>query len=154
MKTLDEVIKALEICTNGKGCESGCPYAIYDEDGFEDHLECESMETDALHYLKTIETTENLYHDAVNELSKWIDQDWKDRCLPLTWDELKQMEGKPVWVEEENQPSQWCLIVEVETDEDDDPEFVSMTVFDCQGDYWFYKNNMGTKWQAYRKERV
>ncbi|MBP5782302.1 MAG: hypothetical protein J6W04_02055, partial [Bacteroidales bacterium] len=77
----------------------------------------------------------------------------QEENLPLTWDELKQMEGKPVWVEEENQPSQWYLIKEVETDEDDDPEFVSLTVFDCQGDYWFYKNNMGTKWQAYRKER-
>ena len=52
-----------------------------------------------LYYLNTIETTENLYHDAVNELSKWKDEDWKDRYLPLTWDELKQMEGKPVWVE-------------------------------------------------------
>lgn len=134
MKTLDEVIEAL--ARDEYYC-SACPLQEY----------CEGVTLscyieDALHYLKWFQARDNM--------SRRLDIEDNP---PLTWDELKQMEGKPVWVEEENQPSQWYLINEVETDEDDDPEFVSMTVFECQGGYWFYKNNMGTKWQAYRKER-
>lgn len=131
-------------------------------------LEDEGVFADALYYLReyraekaTLEITKENYQDAIANCEK-AENKFKTALKkldigtlndPLTWDELKAMKDKPVWVEEENQPSQWYLIDEVETDEDDDPEFVSMTVFDCQGDYWFYKNNMGTKWQAYRKER-
>ena len=54
MRSLQEVIKAIDICMNGKGCEN-CPYAIYDEDGFEDHLECYKPQEDSLEYLKQLE---------------------------------------------------------------------------------------------------
>lgn len=123
MKTLDEVIYHLE----------NCAYA--------------PLTDDALQYLKA-------YRDDKDDLTALRAYYAEQQANPaLSWDELKAMEGKPVWVEEENQPSQWYLIGDVETDEDDDPEFVSMIVYDCQWDYLFYKNNMGTKWQAYRKER-
>lgn len=101
---------------------------------------------DELHYLKTIETTENLYHDAVNELSKWKDEDWKDRCLPLTWDELKQMEGKPVWVEfffEDGQhfTSDWFLVYSI-----------SESFCDVSGKLGISRLVKNDYWQAYRKE--
>ena len=71
MKTLDEVITGLEVCSNGQGCEN-CPYAVYDEDGFEQYLDCEKMNTDALHYLKalryaktTLEAEKERYQEAV-----------------------------------------------------------------------------------------
>ena len=124
MRTLDEVIKAFEYT-------------------YENDPVAWTYGIDALHYLKTIETTENMYHDAVNELSKWIEEDWKDRCLPLTWDELKQMKGKPVWVEWQDH-KEWFLI-----DEIDDKKIVFRA---CNGFDWYCNRNEPT-WKAYRKER-
>ena len=162
MKTLDEVIAIMD------GIDQTCTCCAYQHDC--DETEC--VEKTALHYLKEYRSDMQMYAENQkyweDELKQKIKDfgDAKERYIkrlkeldigtlnnPLSWQELRQMEGKPVWVEEENQPSQWYLIDEVETDEDDDPEFVSMNVYDCQGYYWFYKNNIGTKWQAYRKER-
>lgn len=143
MKTLDEVIKALEWCIDDSHDDcSGCPYDK-EEEG------CHQRNLDALHYLKTIETTENLYHDAVNELSKWKDEDWKDRCLPLTWDELLQMEGKPVWVEISDVRF-WGYILETERAERD--VMPRIQILDCRR-MNLYKDEIGTIWQAYRKDR-
>lgn len=138
MKTLDEVIKKYEMCSSQITC-STCPY----------YQEICSCDPDALHYLKTIETTENLYHDAVNELSKWKDEDWKDRCLPLTWDELKQMEGKPIWMEftyhnPEETYKYWTIIKYFDNDEGGAKMFTGTGVY--------HKCVIDTDWQAYRKE--
>lgn len=140
MKTLDEVIKAYEYCNHDDRCED-CPY-----NGIACTLE---RDTDALHYLKTIETTENLYHDAVNELSKWKDEDWKDRHLPLTWDELKQMEGKPIWVEDniddpEDLTKYWAIYRRIEKDQE--------TEYALLSDFYYDKAQYGESWQVYRKE--
>ena len=144
MKTLDEVIKEMECCIKFDADCSECP----------DLALCTGrpwrlFDTDALTYLKEYKD----YLDMMCALPDYYDWVHSADNPPLTWEQLKQMEGKPAWVEEENQPSQWYLIGDVETDEDDYPEFVSMIVFDCQGDYLFYKYNMGTTWKAYRKER-
>jgi hypothetical protein len=71
---------------------------------------------------------------------------------PLTWDELKSMEGKPVWVEGVeiviggSIPVQdWYLI---EWISDDDFEAV---LCDRHGNQMIYPRN--GDWQAYRKER-
>lgn len=135
MKTLNEVIRGFECC-NSINCAE-CPYANWSNT---DVVRCDptDKDDDALHYLKTIETTENLYHDAVNELSKWKDEDWKDRFLPLTWDELKQMEGKPVWVEESAENGLWWTYWVI-----------------WQGDNAVLpEETYGTTWNAYRKERL
>ena len=67
---------------------------------------------------------------------------------PLTWDELKTMEGKPVWVEGMVLKSAWYLILEFDVDED---------MMFCVGRYYeripLHGDRMGTYWQAYRKER-
>lgn len=147
MKTLDEVITGLDICKNFSYCthpqKGECPYLYEDNSCGQDDLY-----RDALYYLKTIETTENLYHDAVNELSKWKDEDWKDRYLPLTWDELKQMEGKPVWVEQYNTDIKgWLLILRT--------NFDVITCTTRHGNsFHLYKSSYGERWQAYRKERT
>lgn len=96
MKTLDEVIVSLKICATNycSNPEYGdCPY-------MDDKYNCNIRQrnADALYYLNTIYTTENLYHDAINELNAIKDEDWKDRNFPLIWEELKQMKGQPVWV--------------------------------------------------------
>ena len=157
MKTLDEVIKAYEICTQEQSC-SLCPYIESDTNGKWACSLCGDCTHDALHYLKTIETTENLYHDAVNELSKWKDENWKDRCLPLTWDELKQMKGKPVWVEVLEATDSdfvqyrwgngaWYIV----------KDFVLGALAEyCQltpNRRTWTKQSYGKEWQAYRKER-
>lgn len=144
MKTLDEVIKAYECCDHGEP-DSRCEDCPYNGIG----ACCAERETDALHYLKTIETTENLYHDAVNKLSKWEDEDWKDRCLPLTWDELKQMEGKPIWMEftyhnPEETYRYWTIVKYFDNDEGGAKMITGTGVY--------HKCAIDTDWQAYRKE--
>jgi len=133
MKTLDEVIAELAFeMTYNNG-------------------EMKPIDVDALHYLKTIETTENLYYAAVNELSKWKDEDWKDRFLPLTWDELKLMEGSPVWVEwvevvigGSYLMREWFLI---EWIDDNNHEAI---IRDRHGNQTLYRD--GSDWRIYRKE--
>ena len=118
-------------------------------------LEDEGLFADALHYLRGIETTENLYHDAVNELSKWIDEDWKDRCLPLTWDELKTMEGKPVWVEaDDGKYKGWVIVGKFYSllEKEDLDAHVDLYYFGRSMEY--SKEMYGYYWQAYRKERL
>lgn len=148
MKTLDEVITGLDICKNFSYCthpqKGECPYLYEDNSCGQDDLY-----RDALYYLKTIETTENLYHDAVNELSKWKDEDWKDRCLPLTWDELKQMEGKPIWMEftyhnPEETYKYWTIVKYFDNDEGGAKMITGTGVY--------HKCAIDTDWQAYRKE--
>ena len=78
MKTLDEVIKAFDICTNSKGCKN-CPYAVYDEDGFEMYLECSKKDTDALQYLKN-------YKEMIDSLAKAIIEAY-EKIKPLIEDE-------------------------------------------------------------------
>ena len=140
MKTLDEVIKALEVCTSGYCSHpkhGDCPY-------LDERNDCDTRQRklDALQWLKG--------YKAHIELDKL-----RDKCEaengPLTWDELRQMEGKPVWVE----PScsfnrrRWMFVGEWFDDDE-------MRLFDMGYDYPDYvsKNSYesGT-WQAYRKER-
>ena len=71
----------------------------------------------------------------------------------LTWDELKGMEGKPVWVETFNRKDgrwviflrtrKWCV----------DPCEVAIFSNMSRGGSTFYRDNYGKTWQAYRKER-
>lgn len=173
MKTLDEVIKALEICSNNQRCIDGCPYYKNDCPQYE-------MEKDALHYLKEYqdrkEALRNWTEKAISEqqnLSDAItfmrayrdDKDdltalrayWKEQHEnnALTWDELKQMEGKPVWVEGEhgyiwNQKA-WSLI-QLDVENDDIVICVS-TDNDVHYEFLIAKEDYGTDWQAYRKER-
>ena len=61
---------------------------------------------------------------------------------PLTWDELRQMEGKPVWVEEKDMPSTWIIIWDVTEN------WLYPTGCDA-----YRHEEYGKTWQAYRKER-
>ena len=143
MKTLDEVIKALECCcTKGKTCsELGCPYT---------NNQCvdNGMEKDALHYLKKLQLFRETpvmqgIHKAQEEYATYPVEDWNPA---LTWDKLKAMEGKPVWVEE---PSffgnRWVIISGL------NEEAVFGTSVGSQ--VFFTRDSQGDEWQAYRKER-
>lgn len=147
MKTLNEVIKNLE-------------------DGTE-HLSAMliSRETwsDALHYLKNYRDTKKWldlekrnYAEAVKNCERpkakytqmILDM---NRNGPLTWDELKQMEGKPVWVvrTEKYCVPHWAIVDKVyKWDSIDDSSAILQPE-----DEELFLSDQGKTWQAYRKER-
>lgn len=158
MRTLDEVIKAVEEdleCAN-----VSYPETFYDYDNHKD----------ALYYLKEYRSDMQIY--AANQ-KLWEDElaqkikdfgDAKDRYIarlkeldigtlnePLTWDELKAMEGKPVWIEllGKGKWKKWKGWDVIGGFDDDDFGFAMCTV---RGDY-YYLADLGKTWQAYRKER-
>lgn len=150
MKTLDEVIKAMEMCTtcpeDDEMCP-GCPYA--DEQG---NPECLGQDKeDALHYLKEYKRVQNKIEkialgnieDTLNKLDN----------KPLTWDELKTMEGKPVWIDSVPLVRRWVIIKKFH------PIGGNKNLFDMEvedGAHFLRKNMRRDDpawWQAYRKER-
>ena len=104
-------------------------------------LEDEGLFADALHYLKE-------YRAELAQNSGELGND------PLTWSELQQMEGKPVWIEGEHgciwDQKSWVLI-RLDKENDD----LIICVGTDNGHYAFAigKEDYGTDWQAYRKER-
>lgn len=163
MKTLDEVIKAWSICFSDisrSNC-TGCPYA--DEDG---ESACFNHDReDALHYLKMYRSDQIQWEaDRENWRDKWetyiearemhIDavKELK-RNDPLSWEQLKQMTGKPVWVEynlhisdRDARSRMWIIVQKIMPWRQDD-ELIYYSGF------VFGKKEIGKTWQAYRKER-
>ena len=146
MKTLDEVIKAWSICfsDNSRSDCTGCPYA--DEDG--DAACFNHDREDALHYLKEYKANRDDPDGDHQQLEKCraLLQDFY-RNDPLSWDELKQMEGKPVWVEALLY-KQWAIIAYVG---DEHIRFEGVNLYAPESRVY-----MGDAdgWQAYRKERM
>ena len=138
MKTLDEVIDMHEHCLSELGCDD-CPY-------FE-KPDCLVRE-DALRYLKEYKRVQGRIEKiAVGNIEDTLA---KLDNHPLTWDELKQMEGKPVWVEDDlddpkNITKYWAIFQGVDEAKETEYAVLSMMLYDI-ADY-------GTVWQAYRKER-
>lgn len=148
MKTLDEVIKAKELCelncSDEEHCQD-CPYAKQDANGDWSFF-CHDCEADALHYLKAFRDME----DELNDIRREHIEQMKNP--PLDWETLKQMEGKPVWVEYGigfNQ-KRWVVIHSFHNTG-------SFCYVNVSGNYpnTFWQKDMGEDefWQAYRKER-
>ena len=131
MKTLDEVIKANECCDHGEP-DSRCEDCPYNGIG----ACCAERESDALQWLKG--------YRAHIELDKL-----RDKCEtendPLSWEELRQMEGKPVWVEADYFEKGWFLVDASLVD-------IWVTGYDCT-EHQLREEDIGVSWQAYRKER-
>lgn len=133
MKSLDEVIKFFEK---------------------QEAIDKWEPRTAALHYLKEYRAEMDnirIFHDdhiaMKNELS-----DIKSSNNPaLTWDELKQMEGKPVWVEHIWGILRWGIIDSLWFDEKEQKEKIS--IISRHGWLECDKDEQGAKWQAYRRER-
>lgn len=184
MKTLDEVIKALEYCTGFDfvRCQD-CP-------GYSEP-DC-GVQNDALHYLKeyremlntriyipegytraktgfthqdfanTFREEPHFIRDFMVGISQNLENTSQFACpkchsefviLPesndaLTWEQLKQMEGKPVWVETRcGKYATWGIV-----DHFDVSEYGIARMF-LRGDGYLEKQEQGDVWQAYRKER-
>ena len=138
MKMLDEVVKAMEYCKNHDWCGEECPYR--DEDI--------CYEEDALHYLEEYQRYQNTpSRNGHMALVDYFEESQKNP--PLTWDELRTMEGKPVWIESESisvgvSPywKDWYIVKSFTDD-----EFMY-----CNDGYEWNKEMQGRIWQAYRKE--
>lgn len=127
MKTLDEIIKVFTKCFDNT-------YNIVP-------LECEpEYGEDALQYLKW-------YKDLADNSEAFTE--WKENP-PLTWNELRTMEEKPVWIEflndEGNWNGEWCLV--------ESSNNILCEILRCKTS-WFglRKITLGKTWQAYRKEK-
>jgi len=150
MKTLDEVIKAVQHCRLISGFDDsyeydgGCPY--------EDCSKCEQKRMfgkDIIHYLKAYKRVQN----KIEKIALGNIEDTLDKLdnKSLSWDELKSMEGKPVWVEGKTMDDHdgeykfWCIVGK--TDKLD--TYIHLR----EHGYSHWKNTYGDWWQAYRKER-
>ena len=133
MNTLDEVIATMEHPLYGA------------DDGFAEIAEDDIA--DALNYLRA-------YRDDRNDLTAlrafWAEQQANP---PLTWDELRQMEGKPVWVEWSEeiigdyfQFHAWFLVEWINDNED---EIIMQNKYGKR----MIRHKNDNDWQAYRKER-
>ena len=135
MKTLEEVIKAMEVCMSGESCAKvGCPY-------FEEDCLKHGMEKDAIHYLNEYNSILDEYH----ELKDWWAEEYVEND-PLSWEQLKTMKDKPVWIEIEygegiDPWKGWDIVDSVY-------DSILLTYL---GDY--ERHGFGKIWKAYKKER-
>lgn len=155
MKTLDEVIDAVENCDSVIDDCAHCAY--FSED-------CENLRplrADVLSYLKKYRDNFDARNDQVERYQKAakeceeiltdyvaLKQYWAEQQAnnPLTWDELRTMEGKPVWVEGSLLLNHWLIIDEVKDDYIICADRFRLSIP-------LYQDVMGKIWQAYRKER-
>ena len=145
MKTLDEVIKAWSICfsDNSRSNCTGCPYA--DEDG---EAACFNHDReDALIYLNAYQwqmTNPDGDHLQLEKCRALLQDFYCNE--PLSWDELRTMEGKPVWVEALLY-KQWAVIAYIG---EDYIRFEGANLYAPECRIYMGEDN---GWQAYRKER-
>ena len=167
MRTLDEVIKGFECCKE-VGCGE-CPYKIlFDDDS---HVPCDQFEKDddALQWLKGYKVHIELdkLRDKYGVTSQKLRNTSQITCPkchsefvilpdannPLTWDELKSMEGKPVWIENKHFSHYkfWGLISVIRHRQGHDylvikiPKNTNLHLYD--------ERYLNDGWQAYKKER-
>ena len=97
---------------------------------------------DVLFYLKE-------YRRISENCADTLAEKYPSENVPLTWDELNCMDGKPVWVEVDGQ---WCgrFWAFVEAGNDSYINFFQKGQ-EYPEDLW--KRDMGKTWNAFRKER-
>ncbi len=175
MKTLDEILEAMtnEICLNSKADCWEVPVDLYgvivhylheyrsdkikweadrkSYQGFVDsYIKSRDKHQAAVIELKHKEKEVNdILTDYVALKQWWAEQ---QENLPLTWDELKTMEGKPVWIEGCGFSHGFWVIIDYFSVGDED--FIALGG-KCD-EFWkqdMTDENNGDSWQAYKKER-
>ena len=137
MKTLNDVIDAMERCSipHYFDCK-GCPY---EDDDAETGCRPEDRDADVLHYLKVLQKMQRAQPVTKGECDELYNN-------PLTWQEIQQMEGKPVWVERPEW-KEWLLISEIDGDK------CEIYFRDKWGNGVIANARNVGYWRAYRKER-
>ena len=141
MKMLEKVVKALEIC--GKADPSMCPYFDTKHWGCcTGHIQGYSpVKDDAYSYLREYLNYQKL-QKMVNKSDSLSDTENK----PLSWEELKQMVGKPVWIEYFRRSScfdsEWVILKDINDSCMSDTEH-----------FGYDADEYGRTWIAYKQER-
>lgn len=91
--------------------------------------------------VKNCETAENKYRRFVEEYAKEKDEEFRKilrEDSPLTWDEMRKMEGKPVWID----VTGWEIID-------------GISDYEMHGSYGtnYFRYGYGKEWTAYRNEQ-
>ena len=135
MKTLDEVISTMEYEQVYNGGEA------------------RDYDADALRYLKKYRAKEKEYEHLKKVCFGFVGEKMAEMESndPLDWETLKQMEGKPVWVElPKSSRRAWGLSDGIFVD----AFYHDIVTIKVLHDLWHLdKEQMGKTWQAYRKER-
>ena len=139
MKTLDEVITGMtELILSGKTAD------------------VKSTVRDAFHYLKEYRTEQKILSDRKEHYEYWEHKYYAEleKNDPLTWDELKTMEGKPVWVEGKT-VKHWAVITGIYYDDLNEGYLLETYYSEKQGSNTSRRkrSTLGNTWQAYRKEQ-
>ena len=139
MKTLDEIIETAPF--TGTEWTSEALYYLK-----EYRSEKKRYEIDRKYWEDELSEKVRAYEEAQQKLvEKFKELEIGTLNNPLSWNELKQLVGKPVWVETKKYGSHWYLF------EIDDIKIM------CIGKYGEYvqlfRNDMMQDWQAFRKER-
>lgn len=143
MKVLDEVIMGLDICKNFSYCthpqKGECPYLHEDNT-----CDQNDLYRDALHYLKEYKK----YNDTMCALPDYYEWVHSADNPPLTWNELQQMEGRPIWIEksQDDEIKGWLLILRTNAD-------VVICTTKYGNNFYLYKSLYGENWKAYKKEQ-
>lgn len=118
--------------------------------GQEREAHCQAEITRYLEAVKNCEAAENKYRQLSEELGKTSAELVNE---PLTWDELREMKGKPVWIDSVPLVRRWVIIKKFH------PIGGNKKLFDMEvedGAHFLRKNMRRDDpawWQAYRKER-
>lgn len=163
MKTLDEVIEKIEkmwVCPSSDEAAEYCDFMEVKEDALHYLREYRSdklqWEAEKKQYEDNLSTTLREFDEARDKLiAKYKELDIGTLNDPLDWDELRQMEGKPVWVELKRKETEvgrkaWGL---------NDGTYIDAFGYDIitikvLHDLWHLsKAQLGQTWKAYRKER-
>ena len=142
MKTLDEVIAEMEVM-GFIGTLADALYYLkeYRSDKIQYEADRKNWEDDLSQKLR-------FFDEARNKLiAKFKELEIGTLNEPLSWDELKQMEGKPVWVEALLY-KQWAIIACVYGDH---IRFEGANLYAPECRIYMGEDN---GWQAYRKERI
>ena len=107
----------------------------------------QSTISDALFYLKE-------YQYITEQCASILAQKYQDQNNVLTWDELQQMEQKPVWLESHEDIAKftgWSIIRKIHNDS------AFFVIGDYDDDFFveeiaLTKCTMGKKWKTYRAE--
>jgi len=175
---IDNFEKACDLelrCENCSGClsqENGCPYdgaesipdaLHYLKEYRSDKVHWEADRKSYQGFVDSYIKSRDKHQAAVIELKHKekevneiltdyvaLKQWWTEQQVnpPLSWDELKAMEGKPVWIEllGNGHWKGWDVVGGFAYD-----DFGEAMVTVHNDDY--YKLDLGKTWQAYRKER-
>lgn len=153
MSTLAEIVNAYEICLD-EGCNQGCGDCVYKSIK---HGNCKNIRNnDALKFLKRYYYGNKALHSQI-EYYFALNREIQNICeklelqvkhlvnIPLPWDELRVMIGKPVWIERFSEQGKWYLIRSVNKE--------NMILLDKIGECTvFERNKQGESWQAFTKD--